>query len=155
MSSIKFSASYLLMSIFFLSITAFGEEDKKPYIYIEADKLINKQEILVSEFIGNVYANDGENYFWGDKMIINYDENKKIDQIIIEENVKIKRIFEEATGNFASYKPKDGIIELTGDVVVFKDDSVLYGEKLTVDLISSSSIISGNSQKQVSVKIVQ
>ena len=71
MSSIKFSASYLLISIFFLSITAFGEEDKKPYIYIEADKLINKQEILVSEFIGNVYANDGENYFWGDKMIIN------------------------------------------------------------------------------------
>ena len=88
-------------------------------------------------------------------MIIYYDENKKIKLINLENNVRIKRINEEATGNFASYSPKNEIIEIIGDVVVFKDKNVLYGDKLTIDLISSTSIIIGAEDEQVSVKIAQ
>jgi lipopolysaccharide export system protein LptA len=76
-------------------------------------------------------------------MIIYYDENKKIKLINLEENVRIKTINEEAAGNFASYNPKNEIIEIIGDVVVFKDKNVLYGDKLTIDLFSSTSIIMG------------
>ena len=88
-------------------------------------------------------------------MIIYYDENKKINLINLEENVRIKRINEEATGNFASYNPKKEIIEIIGDVVVYKDKNVVHGDKLTIDLISSTSIIMGTRDKQVSVKIAQ
>tara|TARA_B100001057_G_scaffold277837_1_gene278121 strand:- start:1630 stop:2094 length:465 start_codon:yes stop_codon:yes gene_type:complete len=154
MNKTQITIHYLLIIIFF-SINAFSEENKKTFINIEADKLITWRNPLKSEFIGNVYANDQVNFFWGDKMIINYDENKKIELIKLEKNVKIKRINEEATGNYATYDPKSEIIELIGNIIVFKDKNVLYGEKLTIDLKSSTSIITGNNDKQVSVKIVQ
>lgn len=145
---------YLLIFIFH-NIYAFSQESKKNIINIEADQLIATRSPLKSEFIGNVYATDLVNFFWGDKMIINYDENKKIELIELEKNVKVKRINEEATGNFASYNPKTEIIEIIGNVIVFNDKNVLYGEKLIIDLISSTSIITGKKEKQVSVKIIK
>ena len=146
---------FYLLIFFFFNVNAFGEENRKTVINIEADQLITTQNPLKSEFIGNVYAFDQENFFWGDKMIIHYDASKKIELINLEKNVTVKRINEEATGNFASYNPKTDTIEIIGDVVVLKDKNILYGEKLTIDLISSTSIITGNNDKQVSVKIVQ
>ena len=154
MNKFKLIKIYILI-VFFLNMNAFSEEARKTYININADQLITRQNPLKSEFIGNVYANDEVNHFWGDKMIIYYDENKKIKLINFEENVRVKRINEEATGNFASYSPKNEIIEIIGDVVVFKDKNFLYGDKLTIDLISSKSIIIGTKDKQVSVKIAQ
>ncbi len=144
-----------IFTFMFFNFNTFSEEIKKTYLKIEADQLIIKQTPLISEFIGNVYAFDDTNYFWGDKMVIYYDENKKIKLIELESNIKIKRTNEEATGNFALYKPQDEIIEIVGDVVVIKDKNYLYGEKITIDLISSTSIITSNKNKQVSVKIVQ
>ena len=144
-----------ILVFFFFNMNAFSDESSKTYINIDADKLITKHNPLKSEFIGNVYANDEANHFWGDKMIIYYDENKKIKLINLEENVRFKRINEEVTGNFASYNTKKEIIEITGDVVVFKEKNVLYGDKLTIDLISSTSIIMSSEDKQVSVKIAQ
>ena len=154
MNKFKLIKLYILF-FFFFNMNAFSEDDSKTYINIDADQLITRQNPLKSEFIGNVYAHDEDNHFWGDKMIIYYDENKKINLINLEENVRIKRINEEATGNFASYNPKKEIIEIIGDVVVYKDKNVMYGDKLTIDLISSTSIIMGNEDKQVSVKIAQ
>ena len=154
MNKFKLIKFYILI-FFFFNINAFSDESSKTYINIDADKLITKQNPLKSEFIGNVYANDEVNQFWGDKMIIYYDENKKIKLINLEVNVRIKRVNEEATGNFATYSPKKEIIEIIGDVVIYKDENVLYGDKLTIDLISSTSIIMGTKDKQVSVKITQ
>ena len=154
MNKFKVIKFYVLI-FFFFNNNAFSEETKKTYINIDADQLITRQNPLKSEFIGNVYEKDEVNHFWGDKMIIYYDENKKIKLINFEENVRVKRINEEATGNFASYSPKNEIIEIIGDVVVFKDKNFLYGDKLTIDLISSKSIIIGTKDKQVSVKIAQ
>tara|TARA_B100001057_G_scaffold475321_1_gene541981 strand:- start:124 stop:588 length:465 start_codon:yes stop_codon:yes gene_type:complete len=154
MNKFKVIKFYVLI-FFFFNNNAFSEETDKTYIYIDADQLITQQDPPKSEFIGNVYANDEDNHFWGDKMIIYYDENKKIELINLEENVRIKRINEEATGNFATYRPKKEIIEIIGDVVIYKDKNILYGDKLTIDLISSTSIIMGTKNKQVSVKITQ
>lgn len=154
MNKFKVVKFYILICFFF-NLNAFSEEVNKTYINIDADQLITKQNPLKSEFIGNVYANDEANHFWGDKMIIYYDENKKIKLINLEKNVRFKRINEEVTGNFASYNPKKEMIEITGDVVVFKEKNVLYGDKLTIDLISSTSIIMSSEDKQVSVKIAQ
>ena len=154
MNKFKVTKFYALI-FFFFNINAFSEEADKTYIYIDADQLITQQDPLKSEFIGNVYANDEDNHFWGDKMIIYYDKNKKIELIKLEENVRIKRINEEVTGNFATYSPKKEIIEIIDDVVIYKDKNVLYGDKLTIDLITSTSIIMGTEDKQVSVKITQ
>tara|TARA_A100000164_G_scaffold370783_1_gene397459 strand:+ start:694 stop:1158 length:465 start_codon:yes stop_codon:yes gene_type:complete len=152
MNKLKINIFYLLIFIS-ISINAFSQESKKNYLNIESDQLVNKQSSLISKFVGNVYASDQINHFWGDIMIIEYDENKKIKMVILKNNVRIERLNEKATGNFASYNPKTELIEITGNVAISKNGNVLTGEKLTMDLISSTSIIVGNKDKQVSAKI--
>ena len=152
MNKLKINIFYLLIFIS-ISINAFSQESKKNYLNIESDQLVNKQSSLISKFVGNVYASDQINHFWGDIMIIEYDENKKIKMVILKNNVRIERLNEKATGNFASYNPKTELIEITGNVAISKNGNVLTGENLTMDLISSTSIIVGNKDKQVSAKI--
>ena len=82
--------AYLII-IVFLSSKTFSDEINNSYFYINSDKLIIQDNLFMSEFIGNVYARNGVNHFWGDKILINYDNNKKIKIITIIGNVKIKR----------------------------------------------------------------
>lgn len=152
MNKIKFNVFYFLLFLI-LSINAISDENKKNHINIESDQLINKKTPPTSTFIGNVYATDTINHFWGDIMTVTYDGNYKIKLITIENNVKLKRVNEEAIGSFATYNPQEEIIEILGDVTVIKDGNILKGEKLTIDLISSTSNIVGNKNSQVSVKI--
>tara|TARA_A100001011_G_C14160577_1_gene778063 strand:- start:36 stop:500 length:465 start_codon:yes stop_codon:yes gene_type:complete len=152
MNKIKLGVSYFLI-VLILSINAISEENKKNYINIESNQLINKKNPPTSTFIGDVYATDTINHFWGDIMTVTYDGNNKIKLITIENNVKVKRVNEEAIGRFATYNPQEEIIEILGDVTVIKDGNILMGEKLTIDLISSTSNIVGNKNSQVSVKI--
>ena len=144
--------TYLII-IIFLNSNAISKEEDDSYFDISSDKLIIQDNPLSSEFIGNVYARNGVNYFWGDKILIDYDDNKKIKIITIIGSVKIKRYNEEVTGDKAVYNLKSEKIKVNGDVMVIKDGNILNGNELIVDLINSTSIINGNMNKQVSVKV--
>ena len=117
--------------------------------------MIIKENLLISEFIGNAYARNGENHFWGNKILVNYDNDKKIKLITIIKNVKIVRLNEEIFGDKAIYDPKLEKIKLSGNVSVIQDGNILSGSELIVDLINSTSIIEGNNDKQVSVKVAK
>ena len=142
-----------LIIIIFLNSNAISKEEDDSYFDISSDKLIIQDNPLSSEFIGNVYARNGVNYFWGDKILIDYDDNKKIKIITIIGNVKIKRYNEEVTGDKAVYNLKSEKIKVSGDVMVIKDGNILNGNELIVDLINSTSIIKSDMNKQVSVKV--
>ena len=144
--------TYLII-IIFLNSNAISKEEDDSYFDISSDKLIIQDNPLSSEFIGNVYARNGVNYFWGDKILIDYDDNKKIKIITIIGSVKIKRYNEEVTGDKAVYNLKSEKIKVNGDVMVIKDGNILNGNELIVDLINSTSIIKGDMNKQVSVKV--
>ncbi len=154
MNKFKLIIFYLLLLIF-LNVNSYSEENKASFIDIESDKLINNQDPLLSVFIGNVYANDQINHLWGDHMSIKYTKEKKIELITIEKNVRVIRPHEEVTGNLAFYYLKDEIIKVIGNVTVKKDGNLLKGEKLIIDLISSTSIITGNKNKQVSITVIK
>ena len=142
-----------LIIIIFLNSNAISKEEDDSYFDISSDKLIIQDNPLSSEFIGNVYARNGVNYFWGDKILIDYDDNKKIKIITIIGSVKIKRYNEEVTGDKAVYNLKSEKIKVNGDVMVIKDGNILNGNELIVDLINSTSIIKSDMNKQVSVKV--
>ena len=142
-----------LIIIIFLNSNAISKEKDDSYFDISSDKLIIQDNPLSSEFIGNVYARNGVNYFWGDKILIDYDDNKKIKIITIIGSVKIKRYNEEVTGDKAVYNLKSEKIKVNGDVMVIKNGNILNGNELIVDLINSTSIIKGDMNKQVSVKV--
>ena len=147
--------SIYFVFIIFLNTNVFSEEKNDNYFYIDSDKLIIKENPLISEFIGNAYARNDENHFWGNKILVNYDNDKKIKLITIIGNVKIVRPNEEIFGDKAIYDPKLEKIKLSGNVSVIQDGNILSGSELIVDLINSTSIIVGNNGKQVSVKVAK
>ena len=146
--------TYLMILIFFNSYALSTEKDIS-YLEIESDQLIITENPLVSEFIGNVYAKNEENEIWGDKVLVNYGNDKKINLITVIGSVIIEREEEKVTGKKAIYNLKTEKIIISGDVSVFKGGNILNGSELTIDLITSLSIIKGSNKKQVSAKVIE
>ena len=145
---------YLIILILITSHTLSAEEDIS-YLEIASDKLIITENPLVSEFIGNVYAKNEDNQIWGNTILVNYDNDKKINLITAVGNVIVERQEEKIIGDKAVYNLKSEKIIISGDVSVFRDGNILNGSELTMDLITSISIIKGNSKKQVSAKVIE
>mgnify|MGYP001436073158 FL=1 len=145
---------YLIILIFFSSYVLSAEENIS-YLEIESDELIITENPLVSKFIGNVYAKNEENQFWGDTILINYNNDKKINLITAVGNVIIEREEEKVMGDKAIYNLKSEKIIISGDVSVFRDGNILNGNELTIDLMTSISIIKGSNKKQVSAKVIE
>ena len=145
---------YLIILIFFNSYVLSAEENIS-YLEIESDELIITENPLVSKFIGNVYAKNEENQFWGDTILINYNNDKKINLITAVGNVIIEREEERIKGDKAIYNLKSEKIIISGDVSVFRDGNILNGNELTIDLMTSISIIKGSNKKQVSAKVIE
>ena len=145
---------YLIILIFFNSYVLSAEENIS-YLEIESDELIITENPLVSKFIGNVYAKNEENQFWGDTILINYNKDKKINLITAVGNVIIEREEEKVIGDKAIYNLKSEKIIISGDVSVFKDGNILNGNELAIDLMTSISIIKGSNKKQVSAKVIK
>ena len=145
---------YLFILIFFNSYVLSAEENIS-YLEIESDELIITENPLVSKFIGNVYAKNEENQFWGDTILINYNNDKKINLITAVGNVIVEREEEKVMGYKAIYNLKSEKIIISGDVSVFRDSNILNGNELTIDLITSISIIKGSDKKQVSAKVIE
>ena len=145
---------YLIILIFFNSYVLSAKENIS-YLEIESDELIITENPLVSKFIGNVYAKNEENQFWGDTILINYNNDKKINLITAVGNVIIEREEEKVMGDKAIYNLKSEKIIISGDVSVFRDGNILNGNELTIDLMTSISIIKGSNKKQVSAKVIE
>ena len=145
---------YLIILIFFNSYVLSAEENIS-YLEIESDELIITENPLVSKFIGNVYAKNEENQFWGDTILINYNNDKKINLITAVGNVIVEREEEKVMGDKAIYNLKSEKIIISGDVSVFRDGNILNGNELTIDLMTSISIIKGSNKKQVSAKVIE
>jgi lipopolysaccharide transport protein LptA len=146
---------FIFIFIFLINSYALSNQNNVNYLEIQSDKLIIKENPYLSEFIGNVYAKNEINQFWGNKIIVEYDKAKKIRFITIIGDVVIVRPNERITGDKAFYNLKLERIKINGNVSVFKDNDILNGDELLVDLISSISIIKGNKNKRVSVKIAE
>ena len=145
---------YLIILILITSHTLSAEEDIS-YLEIASDKLIITENPLVSEFIGNVYAKNEDNQIWGNTILVNYDNDKKINLITAVGNVIVERQEEKIIGDKAVYNLKSEKIIISGDVSVFKDGNILNGNELAIDLMTSISIIKGSNKKQVSAKVIK
>ena len=73
--------SIYFILIIFLNTNVFSEEQNDSHFYIDSDKLIITEQPLTSEFIGNAYARDAVHHFYGNRILVNYDNNKKIELI--------------------------------------------------------------------------
>ena len=142
---------FLFLIIFLISLLKISYSDE---IMIESEELVITNEPLTTTFVGNVYAFDNEIKIWSDKILILYTETEsKIDQIKCFGNSKLVRESQEIISENITYFAIDKKIYAEGDITLTQDENVMKGNELSVDLAKSTSIMIGNKNNKVTVKI--
>lgn len=144
-----------------LHINAHANENTTP-IEIVADSLIVQQKKSLAFFSGNVVATQGDYKLKSDKMTIHYknpDEqasisnssdnaniaSNEISKINVDGNVLLTTPLESAKGNKGEYDLEQGIITLTGNVVLIKGENLIKGSNLIHNLESGDTEITNRS----------
>ena len=142
---------FLCLFIFLILFLKTSHSDE---ILIESEELIITNKPLTTTFIGSVYAFDNEIELWSDKILILYTETEsQIDQIKCFGNSKLVRENQEIISENITYFAIDKKIYAKGDITLTQEENVMKGNELSVDLVKSTSIMKGNQNNKVTVKI--
>jgi lipopolysaccharide export system protein LptA len=109
-------------------------------IEIAADSLEVRQEQQLATFSGNVDAVQGDLVLRADLLRVYYDqtdgeaEDAAVRRIEAEGNVVVSSPAETARGQRGSYDVAAGKVALAGQVVLTRDENVIRGDSLEIDL---------------------
>lgn len=141
---------FFIFLFFLFSSLAYAKE-----ISIISDRLEIKRTDSLSIFSGNVYAIEGNLEIWSEKLTIySSKDEKSIEEINAQDNVKIKRQELSIEGDKAKYDPINDILTVYGEVKVYQNGNIVFCNEIIVDLKNSSSIMKSNSSKRVEALII-
>ncbi len=116
-------------------------------IEIVADTLEVNQDQQSAIFTGNVAATQGQILLNADRVVVHYsaggDGVQAIRSIDAEGNVFFTTDFETAQGDLGTYDVENGMVTLTGAVVLTRGENVLRGSKLVLNLLNGTSVVEG------------
>ena len=136
----------IIYLLFFLIPTTLAEEVIP--VDIIADEMQWNDNNKIAYAIGNAVATQGEKKISADKLIVHLDKEEDNNEIILieaEGNVIFNNKKEEATGKIAKYNFIENNIIIENTVTLKKDDNIMKGELLIMDLNTGVSQISSNS----------
>ena len=119
-------------------------------IEIAADALEVQQDKQIAVFSGNVDAQQGSIKLRADRIWVHYqgddpeDAAKAISRIDAEGKVFFSLGTETAEGDQGTYSVDNGVITLTGDVVLTQGNNVIKGTRVVFDLTTGQSAMDGN-----------
>jgi lipopolysaccharide export system protein LptA len=124
-----------------------AKHDSKLPIEITADSLEVLQNDEIATFVGNVDAVQGDLVLSSDQLRVHYrageEENGAtagtIRRIEATGNVFLSSPTETAQGEFGVYDVDGALLTLEGSVVLTRDDNVVRGERLEIDLATGRS----------------
>ena len=129
------------------------ESDSNAPIEITSDTMewMNEERIAIAR--GNADAVQGRYKLHADVLtaFLNQGEGDtadKIKMITADGNVSLTTPEESARGESGQYDVENGIVELTGSVVLTQGQNVLRGDKLVMDLNSGRSTLESNERVQ-------
>ena len=135
----------IIYLLFFLIPTTLAEEVIP--VDIIADEMQWNDNNKIAYAIGNAVATQGEKKISADKLIVHLDKGEDNNEIILieaEGNVIFNNEKEVATGKIAKYDFIKNIIIIENTVTLKKDDNIMQGELLIMDLNTGVSQISSN-----------
>ena len=135
----------IIYLLFFLIPTTLAEEVIP--VDIIADEMQWNDNNKIAYAIGNAVATQGEKKISADKLIVHLDKEEDNNEIILieaEGNVIFNNKKEEATGKIAKYNFIENNIIIENTVTLKKDDNIMQGELLIMDLNTGVSQISSN-----------
>ena len=121
-------------------------------IEVEADQLSVDQTTGVAVFSGNVRIKQGELRVTAPKATLTYSEDRtEIQTVHLEGGVVLTNGVEFVQGQDAVYTVPDGVVVLTGDVLVTQGPSTIAGPRLTYNLEAGSGVMDGGRVQSVFV----
>ncbi|MDA0367976.1 MAG: lipopolysaccharide transport periplasmic protein LptA [Proteobacteria bacterium] len=155
----KFSTAAVLAlaSTLLVAAPAFGQfsnaHDTALPIEIAADALVVQQEQQIAVFSGNVDAQQGNMKLRAEKLWVHYqgdtggDTAQAISKIDAQGKVFFSSGDETAEGDQGTYDVDNGVIVLTGRVVLTQGGSVIKGNRVVLDLNTGKSTMDGGEAK--------
>ena len=125
------------------------QQDSSLPLRILADRLELLEEERRAVFTGAVDAVQGDLRLNADRLVVHYRDGPEAgtNEIYLAEasgNVRFITPTETATGREGVYRVETGLVDLEGDVVLTRpDEAVIRGEKLTMDLNTGVSEVTG------------
>ena len=145
---------FIFLFYFILLNNSYSEATKS--IEIIADEMEWNKQKNEAIALGNARATKGNTVITANKIIgtlTNTSKNQRIVKLIAIGKVKFTRMGEIATGEKAIYDLEKDIIVIKGNVSLQKDENIMAGESLVINLNTGLSKLSGsNNNKKVKMK---
>jgi lipopolysaccharide export system protein LptA len=146
-----------IISIYIFSIIIAYAEERLP-VDITSDEMQWDDNEKIAYAIGNATAIQGKKRMQADKLIVYLEKNNDTNEIILikaEGNVIFTNIDEIATGKIATYDFIQNNIIIEDDVTLMKNDNLMKGEILEMNLNTGISQISSKSDtKKVKMRFL-
>ena len=144
----------IILILFFISLNSLAN-DVIP-VDIIADEMQWNDDQKIAYAIGNAIATQGEKKISANKLIVHLDQEEDTNEIILieaEGNVIFTNKKEVATGKIAKYDFIKNNIIIEDTVTLKRDDNIMKGELLLMDLNTGlSQITSDKSTKKVKMR---
>ena len=145
-------SNFILKTILFYFLTTYSlvsSNDRE--IEITANSMEWKKKDSIAVAIGDAKAIQGNNVLYANKIVVFFNKKKNmktIKKLDALGNVKFLRESQIATGDSAVYFVENEKILIKGNVTLEREDSIMLGDELSIDLkTSSSKLISKNNEK--------
>ena len=146
-----------IISIYIFSIIIVYAEEKTP-VDITSDEMQWDDNERIAYAIGNATAIQGKRKMQADKLIVYLEKNNDTNEIILikaEGNVIFTNMDEIATGKLAAYDFIKNNIIIEDEVTLMKNDNLMKGELLEMNLNTGiSQISSKNDSKKVKMRFL-
>ena len=142
-------------TILFYFLVVFSLVSKNKEIEITATSMEWKKEESIAIATGDAKAIQGTTILYANKIIVFFDKEKdfnSIKKLDASGNVKFIRESQIATGNNAVYFVENEKIFIKGNVTLQREDSMMLGDELSIDLKTSSSKLTSKNNEKVRAK---
>ena len=145
----------LLNTVLLYFLLVFSLASKSKEIEITATSMEWKKEESIAIATGDAKAIQGTTVLYANKIIVFFDKEKdfnSIKKLDASGNVKFIRENQIATGNNAVYFVENEKIFIKGNVTLQREDSMMLGDELSIDLKTSSSKLTSKNNEKVKAK---
>ena len=115
-------------------------------IDVSADNFVADTNAKTGVYTGNVIVHQGEVRMRSNTLRAHFIDNKP-DKIFVNGHVVIDTPRGVATGDNGVYEVNPRVITLTGNVVLTRDQNVMRGQQLVVNLITGEATLDGGAGK--------
>ena len=150
MNNIIIKAILVYFSFFFSVVSKSTKEIEITAASMEWNK---KESVAIA--IGEAKAIKGNSILYANKIVVFFNKKKDVETINkldASGNVKFIREDQIATGDNAIYYVDKENILMKGNVTLKREDSIMLGDELSIDLKTSSSKLTSKKNEKVRVK---